>query len=379
MYSLDGYGLMIADRVRVQAYAQAMRQSVRPESVVADVGTGPGIFAVLACQLGARRVYAIEPDDIIQLAREVAVANNCADRIVFIEDLSTNVTPPDKFDVVVSDLRGILPLFEYIIPSIVDIRKRLIAPGGILIPRKDTVFAAIAEAPELYRGAGEPWAQNCLDQNLLAGRKWIVNAPLKARLEPKQLLTAPSIWTTIDYRTIENPDVQGEMQFKVERAGTGYGMDVWFESELADNVGFSNAPGAPQSISGQYFFPWTNPVPLVVGQTIHVRLEAKLASGYYAYRWYTQIGSSNGNLLEFDQSTFQGSVISPGSLRKIASDYVPQLSDEGLLDRKILEMMDGRATLEEIARRLAVEYPERFPRWHDAMTAASALSKRYSD
>ncbi len=82
---------------------------------------------------------------------------------------------------------------------------------------------------------------------------------------------------------------------------------------------------------------------------------------------------------QFEQSTLAGAVLSPAKLRKMASNFVPQLSEEGVLDRKILEMMDGRATLEEIARRLAAEYPERFPRWHDAMKAAGALSKKYSD
>ena len=74
MYNLAGYGYMIEDRVRVDAYTQAMRQAIRPGSVVLEIGTGPGIFAVLACKLGAKRVYAIEPDDIIQLAREIAAA-----------------------------------------------------------------------------------------------------------------------------------------------------------------------------------------------------------------------------------------------------------------------------------------------------------------
>src|SRR5579863_9313159 len=88
MYSLAGYGEMIADGVRMEAYARALRQTVKPGSVVLEIGTGPGIFAILACQLGASRVYAIEPDDIIQVAREVASANGCADRIEFLQDLS---------------------------------------------------------------------------------------------------------------------------------------------------------------------------------------------------------------------------------------------------------------------------------------------------
>src|SRR5271169_6051536 len=94
MYNLGSYGSMVADRVRVDAYVQALRKTVREGSVVVEIGTGPGIFAVLACQLGASRVYAIEPTEIIQVAREVAGANGCGDRIEFFEDLSNRVTLP---------------------------------------------------------------------------------------------------------------------------------------------------------------------------------------------------------------------------------------------------------------------------------------------
>ena len=108
MYGLGAYGAMIADRVRVEAYAEALRKSVRKGSVVAEIGTGPGIFAVLACQLGATRVYAIEPSEIIQVAREVAAANGCADKIEFFEELSDRVMLPGRADVILSDLRAAL-------------------------------------------------------------------------------------------------------------------------------------------------------------------------------------------------------------------------------------------------------------------------------
>ena len=71
---------MIADRPRTAAFMQAMRATIRPGAVVMDIGTGPGIMAVLACELGAAKVYAIEPSEVIQLAREIAAANHCADR-----------------------------------------------------------------------------------------------------------------------------------------------------------------------------------------------------------------------------------------------------------------------------------------------------------
>src|SRR5688572_9107659 len=85
MYSLHFYGQMIADAARMEAYAAALRATVKPDSVVMDLGCGPGVFAVLACKLGARRVYAVEPENVISLAREIAAANGCASRIEFFE------------------------------------------------------------------------------------------------------------------------------------------------------------------------------------------------------------------------------------------------------------------------------------------------------
>src|SRR5215213_7026843 len=125
MYSLHFYGQMLADAPRMDAYAAALRRVIRPDSVVLDLGCGPGVFALLACELGARRVYAVEPDNVIELAREAAKVNGFADRIEFFQQMSTAITLPEQADVIVSDLRGVLPWYRQHIPSIVDARTRL--------------------------------------------------------------------------------------------------------------------------------------------------------------------------------------------------------------------------------------------------------------
>jgi len=150
MYSLSGYGQMIDDRIRISAFTEALRRVTRTGAVVMDIGTGPGIMAVLACQLGASRVYAIESSEVVQVAREIAAANECGDKITFFEDLSTKIEIPARADVIVSDMRGILPLFEHHIPSIVDARRRFLAPGGTLIARKDRIWASVVDAPKSY-------------------------------------------------------------------------------------------------------------------------------------------------------------------------------------------------------------------------------------
>ena len=140
MYSISGYGQMITDDARMAAYSAALRQSVKPGCTVLDIGTGTGILALLACQYGAGSVYAIEPDNAIEVARKIASANGYSNRIHFIQKLSTEVKLPVKADVIISDLRGVLPLFQSHLPSIIDARERLLAPGGALIPQRDTIM-----------------------------------------------------------------------------------------------------------------------------------------------------------------------------------------------------------------------------------------------
>src|ERR1700730_16128798 len=121
-----------------------------------------------------------------------------------------------------------------------------------------------------------------------------------------------------------------------------------------------------------------NPVTLAAGQSVCVDLQAKLLEADYFWRWTTKIASVDAPdeiPAGFDQSQLQGTVRSVAKLRKVASDYVPRLSEEGRMQQKALEMMDGQTSLEEIARRLTTEFPKRFSRWQQALTFAGAISK----
>jgi protein arginine N-methyltransferase 1 len=142
MYTIADYASMMADITRIDAYAAAIAKVVHAGSVVADLGAGTGIFALLAARLGAHKVYAVEPDDAIHVARHLAAANGVVDRIEFIQARSTDVRLPERATIIVSDIRGTLPFFEQHLPAVVDARERLLAETGVLIPRRDRVWAA---------------------------------------------------------------------------------------------------------------------------------------------------------------------------------------------------------------------------------------------
>ena len=369
---------MIADKIRTGAYARAIRQTVKPGSVVLDVGTGTGILALIACQAGARRVYAIEPDNIINVAKRLARTNGYADQIKFIQDVSTKVTLPEKVDVIVSDIRGILPMLGQSLVSIADARQRLLAPGGALIPSYDQLWGTAVEAPDLYRNISDPWDNNGYDLDMRAARRLVTNAWRKGRVSPEQFLSEPQCWGTLDYSTLESPHVRAELTWNVTRTGTAHGLSLWFDSCLAEGISFSNAPTEFELIYGSAFFPLTAPILVATGDTVSVSLAANLVGADYVWGWNTLVLSQGMIKADFKQSTFFANILHPEQLRKISATHVPSLNDDGEVDRFILNLMDARNSLKEIALRLSERFPDRFAGSQDALTKVSELSLKYS-
>ena len=288
-YALNEYGTMMADSVRARAYHEALRRTVGVGSVVVDIGTGIGFFAFLACRCGARKVYAIEPNDAIHVARQIAEANGYADRIEFIQGASTRATLPERADVISSDLRGVLPLLDDSLLTITDARKRFLKPRGTLIPLRDRLWAAVVEAPDWYRSSTAPWDHDEWSLDMRPAQRIQVNVWHRGKVTPEQLLTTPYNWASLDYTVIEDGDVSAEMTWTAERAGVGHGLITWFDATLADGVSLSNAPGAPGLVYPQGLFPWLAPVNLSPGDTITVALQAKLIADHYVWCWNTRV------------------------------------------------------------------------------------------
>lgn len=375
MYSVSAYGKMIADGPRINAYVAALRQAIRPGSVVIDLGSGPGFFALIACQLGARRVFAIEPDDIIQVGRDAARDHGVADRIEFIQRLSTKVTLPEQADVIVSDLRGMLPWFQQHIPSIVDARSRFLAPGGILIPGLDRLWAAVVEAPARYEEVVRPWEENALT----SGRRLSINSFGKMRARPEDLLGHPVCWHEIDYRQVEEVNVCHNISLPVTRSGTVHGLAIWFDAELFEGIGFSNAPGETELVYGNTFLAFERPVDVVAEDRIDVRLEARLIGPDYLWRWDTAVISRGQTKCSFRQSTFFGAPLSTSQLLKRTASYVPAPSEEGAVMRFVLSQIDGKNSNEQIAAALLENFPHRFRDYEDAFDHIVEFSVKYSD
>jgi protein arginine N-methyltransferase 1 len=377
-YSLANYGAMVACEPRMPAYAAALREAVTPGCTVIDIGAGPGVFSLLACQYGAGKVIAIEPDDSVELLREMARVNGFEDRITVVQGLSTAYDPPTRADVIVSDIRGCLPLFESHIASIVDARNRLLAPGGTLIPARDRLRIALVESVENHAMVAEPWMRNAFGLDLSAGHCFVANSWWKVKLDADSLLSDPAELATLDYDQVTSSDLASATELTIAKAGFAHGFAVWFDSELAPGIGFSNAPGEPPLIYGQTFLPLERPVAVGPGDRVTVEFTANLIDGGYVWGWSGGFRAGDGAAShEFRHSTFLGKVISPQSLRTRASDFTPPHRTEHDADRLCLSLIDGQRSLADIAAALRSEFPQRFQDASKALNHVVELTNRY--
>jgi protein arginine N-methyltransferase 1 len=373
-YNIVSYNRMIADRVRIEAYNRAARGTIKQGSVIAELGAGSGYFAVLACKLGAKKVYAIEPDGVIELARAVAEANGCAERIEFIQNLSTKITLPEKVDVIFSDLRGALPLFYSHIPSIIDARTRFLKPGGVLVPKQDDIFGAFVSSPAIYSRYCEVAPRSLGEPDLSATRSALRNSAMHTDVKPSDCVSSPLHLGTLNYATIESSTFQSTVSWAPAQPVVIHGMCLWFEATLTDDARFSTGPFGVDMVYGRMFFPFSEPIALEPGESVSFAFQGILIGSDYVWRWDTTVTSADGSIkTEFRQSTFEASSTEAHRALRRSGDYVPRSTEKQALSKFVLERVDGVKSLDVIGGELVEKFPELFPELQIAVKFAGEV------
>lgn len=378
-YDIHSYGRMVEDAVRMGAYHEALRRHVRPGSVVVELGSGPGVMALLACQLGAARVYAIEPDPSIELARRLADANGFGDRITCIRELSTEVELPERGDILLSDLRGTLPLLDHHIASIKDARERLLKPDGVQLPQRDRLLVGLARDDVQYTQLQRPWRNNDFGLDLEGGRMYVVSTQRVANRATTVSLSEGKVWGELDYRSVVSPDIAGTVDFTIDAGERVNSLEVWFEAEVCDGIRYSTAPDQPDQVYGRVWLPLQEELVVGAGESVRVELDVRLVSGQYLIRWTTSIGDADAKTWrrQFRQSTFSSMVWGKDDLRRWDPAYVPKPGVKTAMVRFLIERMDGSQSVRQLADEVRSAFPEQLRAEGEALGLVRDVSKRY--
>jgi protein arginine N-methyltransferase 1 len=266
----DDHYDMLADTVRMDAYGRAIQQVVRPGDRVVDLGAGLGILGMLALRAGAAHVYAIEKSDCVDLAREIAARNGLADRMTFFHASSKDVQLEQPADVLLSETLGSFGVEENTLDFTLDARRRLLKPGGRMLPRALRLWVAPVQNAGSWERVGF-WNQ-VHGLSFEPAVDEILGRMSPADIAQADLLSSPQLFHQVDLRRHEHVDVANTLLFPIERPGTVHGVAGWFQVELCDGVVISTGPDAPSTHWRQAFFPVRQPPTVIAGDYFELTL-----------------------------------------------------------------------------------------------------------
>jgi len=313
-YSISGYGHMVSDPIRVDAYVAALAKLVRPGSVVLDLGCGTGLMAMVAARCGAARVYGIEFDEAIELARRSVRVNGLDHIVTLLNARSQMVALPRAADLMVFDLRGVLPMYRGSLAAIIDARTRLLAPGGTVVPARDRILLVPCECDEAHREIASPWeSRHGLD--LSAGRRHAFSSLKRRRIPTSGWLAEPAVVATIDYAVCVDEPAIWRHTWTLESGGTVHGIAGWFETDLAPGIGYTTSPAAPETVYGSAFFPFEQPTDVQAGDCLCAEVRVDALGEDYCWRWVLDVYRHGKCVASRRQSTFDSRPLSLDRLR----------------------------------------------------------------
>ena len=156
-HQVPGYHfVMVRDTERNALYEEVLRRAIRPDSRVLDIGSGTGLFAMMAARAGATEVITCEANPAVAaVVAEVVAKNGLAESVRVVakhsSDLEVGVDLDGPADVLVFDNVSSSMIADGVLPSMEQAVRRLMRLGATAIPAGGTVRVALAEDRDALR------------------------------------------------------------------------------------------------------------------------------------------------------------------------------------------------------------------------------------
>jgi hypothetical protein len=368
---VDGQQTMACDLRRNQAYLQALSKVITPESIVIDLGAGLGVLGILAAKLGAKRVYLVEPEDIISVTQKIVAANGLSERVHCLQGNIEQVEIPEKVDVIISVFTGNFLLEEDLLPSLFYARDKYLKEGGALIPEAGIMQAAPVFAPDIYRENITCWSEPHLEIDHSPARTYASQSIYYYRQHLAQYpyLAAPADLFSLDFYTATSTHLDTQINYTVSNSGLCHGFAGWFKMKLGDTW-LSTAPHKPALHWSSMFLPFDPPIELKVGEEFNFKLQRPPSGD-----WTWQIKTDK---IKQVRSTFLAAPRTLNSIKKVSLDYQPQINDKGKAALYVLSKSDGSLSVADISHYVVKDYPELFPTSEQAKKFVQGLISNFA-
>lgn len=342
-------------RGRVGLFRSALQSVIGDGDVVADLGCGLGVLGLEALQAGASRVYGIDHSDAIELARETVRRAGLADRYTAIRGSTYRTRLPEQVDVLLCDHVGCFGFDYGIIPMLDDARKRLLKPGGAVIPASMTLLAGAVQS-DAARDKARAWGQDEIPEAF----RWLdehgVNSEHTLLFDREDVLGPLIQVANVDFTTSAPEVLQYEGEVAIARDGRFDGLLGCFSSQLAEGVAMTNSPLADDAIGRrQAFLPCRRSFPVSAGDKVGLALTIRVNPPLVSWKITPPAGQPTQAM-----STWRSTILTQGDLARDTGQPM-QRNALGEARLTLLQLADGTRSTRQIEAEMMAAHGHLFP------------------
>ncbi|HEY3673376.1 MAG TPA: 50S ribosomal protein L11 methyltransferase [Acidimicrobiia bacterium] len=316
MDDVEEHSRYVADTARLGAYAVALRAVIRPGDVVLDLGTGTGVLGLLAAQMGATRVYAVDEGRISNIA-QAGARNNALGVMTVIRGHSTDLDLPELVDVVICDQAGPLGFAGNLVHSMHDAAERVLRPGGSAIPfALDLLVAPISDAALRLQLDG--WLARPHGIDLSFGHAWAVHHVYARPAAAVSALATPTIGMTLATTEAAELLVDYTATITIATSGQLDALGCGWIAHLAPSVTMSNWPGRDDMIDREIAaLPLDHGVEVRPGDEVKTRIRGRTGSDLLSWSVTVTRPDTTDPLHDRQYSTFLAAPLSQLDLAEL--------------------------------------------------------------
>jgi protein arginine N-methyltransferase 7 len=254
---------MMNDDRRNDAYATAIKTTIRQGDLVLDIGTGSGLLAMMAARAGAKHVVACEELALVAHKAQEIIANNHLQKMITVlpkrsTHLVMGIDLPAPADVLITEIFDAAFLGENLKEALIDASGRLVKPGARVIPMAGKIYVGLLESRAVHQqyAVGKVQEFDLSPYNeFSADPYWQVNL----KHFPHRFLTEPVQILELSMLDCASWPSQASLDAKVVQDGLCHAICFWFDLILSPEVTLSNAPDSMNPRQGTHW-----------GQCVHI-------------------------------------------------------------------------------------------------------------
>jgi len=340
---------------RSDLYRAAIASQMKGGARVVDLGCGVGVLGFFCLEAGASKVWGIDHSDAIHLAQESAQRAGFAENYECIADSSFRAQLPQAADLIICDHVGFFGFDYGIIAMLADARRRMLAPGGQIMPQAmDLMIAAVSS--EKCRDLAGVWTS----EEVPGHYHWLEEYQRNSRHAydfASEELISPA--TRIGHVAFDEDTAESfafEATLEIAADGEFQGLAGWFDCQLGGGVRMTNSPLSDASIKrSQAFLPVKHPFTVAKGDRVAITLRFLADGTMITWSVAPPDGSKKQTL-----STWRSTILSPAE-RIEQSGEALNLSDQGKARAFALAQVNGTRSSAEIEALVVEQFPALFP------------------